>query len=1584
MRKKAVLVVFLLLVILLAVPVLADGGFFSKMFGWLRFFFAGTPTGAQTFDVGLVISPSGLPQGAVAPVTLYGNYVNESVSVSSEIDVLNQTLIAEGLLVWLRVSVFAPVGTYNISVGNQSVQFDVVEGPLDPNSVVYDVSSTENRTVRISVNISVADFVNPAQVSIGSGSLILFDDESDEMPLVLEGVVVSNDSFLLSFEPPCRNISLREPVLNLSLNFAESFSPSVEFDDGFILPAFNLQTYPFLCGIIVIPPGGCCPPVGGGPVVIPCLVPGTGCGSDLLCEPLGSGGVLSFETCPLGTTVCTVFNPPSFFLQPVCDSLHVGLPGVICTSVPFPAPPIYGGTACSPPYLPGICVPPINDCPIGSTMFSDFFTGYMWCSVCGDGIVQPGEECDPPGPSPICLSGTCGPTCLCALPPTPLPPGGGDGTASYISTQCYPLPDICERIDALNNGQTAPVDFRSWGVAMVAPNGNVMPSASDTKYPSFEACWQHNVGLNMFGSPGQYVDAFTIVGDDGVRRWTELPESYPAGDAVKFNEQQVVFKNNLGDRGAHFGISDESADLCKPSGVHIVAVSEAKCQVSNDEISVFWTRGWSHYWTQDIDRMEFLSTGYVISGENVDVSLLVSPGSRPDLSVEEIAGGVVDGRSDKCRIDDKDCAEVVKKKFKYVPDWSLALKSVATDTMQKKDVKEVVLTPADCVSCPLFVNVGGKEYSNPCCDPSSNVPLACCDSKSYFLQGKALAKSVGQCYSVSAVLDGPKKNVCLVGQNSCDINSPGFVLDMSGGLYNQFDWKPLGVECSVVFNPVEQSFSSSAFKEAVKVCPPVQDCKIGDVKKTGENVGICKERVEECIGGVWVVVEPGVDHRPEFCNGEDDDCNGKIDDILLCECPGSRATQPCFVDQLEPVQTCENRKGHYYWSLFDCVEPPKKSPVIRAAEVAQDEFVVQTVDGFGVPCGVNDFSCCIVFDKETDGSVVFEKTSSVIPPGYVPIGSYKIDNCDGGDVDIAMNIKPVESAVAVFKRAGKEQKLPVGLKTSLDCAGIDFQSLSDQSSIPEISLQEISEGAVLSSDSNVLSALDVNIEFSGDIDGVQANLKNADVKFKNKALAVVGAPMELSFDSRPGINVRISAPLVLKARVDVSSLGFYVLQDDEWKYLGGSVENDMFVVELDDVSQYQPLVFMIAGGKCANCEQAYLSFVRDVNSPVLVVLVHGFLSAPDLAWSAFLKQFRDEGVNVDVAVFGYQSMAPDDAVKVLGERLQSVEKDYSKVVFIAHSLGGLIVQKLLLEDSSLLPKVDAVITAGTPYSGTPLASTGKNVFDLFSVLLDNVDYAPILGVRPETLNLLESGVPEAFPSGIKVFSLVGTSDFLGMGSAFGLEEPNDAMVEEKSATRGGSFSEVCVDVLMHEENHFYLNRAADERYTLLYFLRQLSSEFGERAPSQMYAALRISDCQPGEIILYGKPINPRELPPPIGCEGTTCGDGVCQTTENLNICERDCSPPRKEYAVDVCGISSWAVNILLLLDILLLCAYVLTRRRLVVYVYALSALALSGFIANFLLCSSLPVIPMIVFGIILLILLVDYYVKFVPRYYRWH
>lgn len=1575
MRKEAQkLFVVAVILLVLVVPVAAGGGFFSGFFGWLKDFFSGSPTGAQVFQPVLTgVSPSSVAQGAVAPLLLYGSFTNQTASVSSaDIFILNQSILNSSVMeVWLRVGVFAN-GSYNLSVGNDSVSFSISEGPLDPSTIVYDFNVSN---VSFGVNISASDFVNPAQITISNGSLTFVSNVSS-VKVDLIGVVSSGSTFSLLFSAPSFNSSLYVPSLNLSLSFAESFSPSVQVDESFGLSSFNVQNYPAACPWIM-PPPACCPPIFGA------CPAGFLCGSDLVCEPEAFGGFPALQACPLGTSLCWITNFPALGVQDVCDSLHIGPYGP-CGGVFPPA-----GTACTPPWPPvGTCTIPAYLCPAGA-MFCALGLGYKRCSICGDGFVQPSEKCDPPapGPDPVNCPGSnfCNANCQCA--PQPAGGGGGGGGGPYIK-RCYKNPGLCEQVDEVASGIRSPQNFRPWSVAVASPAGELLTNPEiDAGFPSFQACWDQNVGMEMFGSDEHYLDAFTVAGSDGLRRWAVLPEGYPPADAEFYYEKQAEFKSRLGERSKYYGVVDEPAEMCV-SGPHIIAVSKAQCDVSDGVLSIYWTRGWYHYWKQPIDRIDFLSTGYVMSSEGFPAYLIESKGPKPDLSVTDIIDGLVDGRTDSCKSDDEECVQTVKKVLKNPPaEWRLVLKSIAQDTQQKKDVQVFTLSPDDCTVCPLYIAVDGVEYPNPCCQENSNVPSACCDENNNFLQGQLLSKSSGQCYSVSKIIDGPKENVCLVGQNMCDISSPGFIFDKSAGLYNQFGWTAVGVDCSVVFDPFSQSFYGSAFSDAVDVCPPVPvECVDGEKKTVGERVGICRPAVLECQDEHWVVVEPGVAPRFEVCNGKDDDCNNQIDDILLCECPGSRATQPCFADSSTPVQTCENRRGHYFWDDSECGRR-ERDKTVNVAEPAPDQFAVQTVSGFGVPCGTDEFSCCVAFNKQTDGDIIFDESVVSVPEGFVPVGSYRVQNCEGSDIDIAMNVVPVESAVAVF-RSDKEKKLPVGLKTTLDCAGFDYQLLSDKSVVPEVILKEISEGVVLSEDSKLLSALGVKVEFSGDVDGLKVGLRNADVKIRNKGLVTIGAPFELDFEPRENVNVRISAPLILKKNIDMYSLGFYVLQDGEWKYLGGSVENDMFVVDVDDVAQYSPFVFMIAGSKCNGCEQAYLTMARDVNSPVLVVLVHGFMSAPDLAWKSFLKQFRDEEVAVDVGVFAYQGMRPDDAVVALNEKLRAVSGDYNKIVFIAHSLGGLITQRFLLDNPDIVPKVDAVIVAGTPFEGTAVAGAAENIFDLFAVLLDNDDNSPMFGVHKETLEALQVGMPEPFPN-VKSFALVGTRDLLGFGSAFGLGTPNDAMVEASSATKAGEFRRVCVDVLEHPQNHFMLNRAADERYTLLYFLRELSSDFRLRAPSQMYAMLRIENCEPGEVVIYGKPVNSKVLPAPYGCEDSTCGDGVCQTTENVNNCERDCLPPRKEFAVGLCGVSSWAVNMLLLLTVLLVIGYALRAFRkpssaLIWIVYLFSGFSLVGLIGNLVLCGTVPFVPLIIFGIVMLILLIDYYVKFIPRFYRWH
>uniref|UniRef100_A0A914GRK6 GPI inositol-deacylase n=1 Tax=Globodera rostochiensis TaxID=31243 RepID=A0A914GRK6_GLORO len=110
-----------------------------------------------------------------------------------------------------------------------------------------------------------------------------------------------------------------------------------------------------------------------------------------------------------------------------------------------------------------------------------------------------------------------------------------------------------------------------------------------------------------------------------------------------------------------------------------------------------------------------------------------------------------------------------------------------------------------------------------------------------------------------------------------------------------------------------------------------------------------------------------------------------------------------------------------------------------------------------------------------------------------------------------------------------------------------------------------------------------------------------------------------------------------------------------------------------------------------------------------IVLVHG------LRGSAFRTWRQKEVPNRKTTLFWPKDWLPVD----VNEPIRVIAVDYSSrffklnkrngigerpVVFICHSLGGLLVKQLLLENEALLSKTVGVLFMATPHLGTPVAS----------------------------------------------------------------------------------------------------------------------------------------------------------------------------------------------------------------------------------------------------------------------------------------
>lgn len=126
---------------------------------------------------------------------------------------------------------------------------------------------------------------------------------------------------------------------------------------------------------------------------------------------------------------------------------------------------------------------------------------------------------------------------------------------------------------------------------------------------------------------------------------------------------------------------------------------------------------------------------------------------------------------------------------------------------------------------------------------------------------------------------------------------------------------------------------------------------------------------------------------------------------------------------------------------------------------------------------------------------------------------------------------------------------------------------------------------------------------------------------------------------------------------------------------------------------------------------------RDDGRDTAVVFVHGFSGDLETTWGDFprylLAEPRVDGwdllsvgytTNLRLDVPGLWSAAPDLAR--LGRLLATVAAEDQRlkarrgVAFVAHSMGGLVVQRALLDSPELARRADQVILFGTPSGGT--------------------------------------------------------------------------------------------------------------------------------------------------------------------------------------------------------------------------------------------------------------------------------------------
>jgi Tetratricopeptide Repeats-Sensor/alpha/beta hydrolase fold len=123
-------------------------------------------------------------------------------------------------------------------------------------------------------------------------------------------------------------------------------------------------------------------------------------------------------------------------------------------------------------------------------------------------------------------------------------------------------------------------------------------------------------------------------------------------------------------------------------------------------------------------------------------------------------------------------------------------------------------------------------------------------------------------------------------------------------------------------------------------------------------------------------------------------------------------------------------------------------------------------------------------------------------------------------------------------------------------------------------------------------------------------------------------------------------------------------------------------------------------------------FKSDKGNKVAVIFVHGFTGDVEGTWGAIPKFLHDQAAlgEWDLAGFGYQSKRRFDILNLWSAdaSLEEISTElnaaigltpYQRIALVAHSMGGLVVQRALVKYPELRQRVSQVILFGTPSEG---------------------------------------------------------------------------------------------------------------------------------------------------------------------------------------------------------------------------------------------------------------------------------------------
>lgn len=467
-------------------------------------------------------------------------------------------------------------------------------------------------------------------------------------------------------------------------------------------------------------------------------------------------------------------------------------------------------------------------------------------------------------------------------------------------------------------------------------------------------------------------------------------------------------------------------------------------------------------------------------------------------------------------------------------------------------------------------------------------------------------------------------------------------------------------------------------------------------------------------------------------------------------------------------------------------------------------------------------------------------------------------------------------------------------------------------------------------------------------------------------VAILGTPLSVEVSPPFAGPVRITMPYAVPAFIDTGSVALYVRAGGQWRRLDSTYDVIQGVVwaDVSDISLFldadNTAVFAVMGVTCTSCASVTLDQVYNGGSRKAVFLVHGFTTDPK-RWQSFVDDLSRTRSEWQVWVINYPLAMESDAIAAqLSALIEQRVADIDTASFVAHSMGGIIVQRALqhAENAGFAwpRKVADVIMAGQPGLGSPSADVYGR---LYATLLNLKSAAAVWSQRSPLLTEAVAGTQVARSPEAEYFVIAGRQSYPFTYDLFKKSDaylPNDGVISIFSArTVGGNeITDTCRHYFEVPRTHTdllddWLPRKVMQR--ILFRQDALGQPEKAIAGYNKFVHVVNDNCQSGTLVVLGKTQVEPATADPLNCK---CGNGVCGEGENQVNCPQDCAIGYKyKY---LCRILPWIIGPLLALLVLLTAVYVYgaeqrhERGKGAVWISSLAALTFLLLLFHYILC----------------------------------